>query len=413
MKTDSGGDEEWNKTFGGTNDDCAYSIQQTSDGGYIIAGGTCSHGAGYYDFWLVKTDSGGDEEWNRTFGGTGYDYAISIQQTSDDGYIIAGGTRSYGAGYYDSWLVKTDSGGNEEWNRTFGGTDYDCAHPNSLQQTSDGGYILAGFTYSNPYGDFWLVKTDSGGNEEWNKTFGGTDDDRAYSIQQTSDGGYILAGFTESYGAGGWDFWLVKTDSGGNHEWDRTFGGTSSDCACSVHETSDGGYIIAGYTRLYGAGGYDFWLIKLSPEDASTLTITAPTPNTTTHSPIITITGTASDSSGIASVTVNGVVATGTTSWSVEVTLTVGENAITVVATDGAGLTMTATITVWYEPLRGDLNSDGTLTAADAAIALQIAIGSRPCDAAMLAAADVSGDKRVNSLDALMIMQAAGGIEIS
>jgi hypothetical protein len=255
-------EEEWNRTFGGTYGELAYSVQQTSGGGYIIAGITWSYGAGYGDFWLVKTDSSGKEEWNRTFGGTYEDRAHSVQQTSDGGYIIAGTTDSYGAGHYDFWLVKTDSSGKEEWNRTFVGIDWDEAY--SVQQTSDGGYIIAGYTDSYGVGSsyFWLVKTDSSGKEEWDRTFGGTYKDRAYSVQQTSDGGYIIAGYTHSYGAGSGDFWLVKTDSSGKEEWDRTFGGTYWDRAHSVQQTSDGGYIIAGETESYGAGSIDFWLVK-------------------------------------------------------------------------------------------------------------------------------------------------------
>jgi hypothetical protein len=141
-----------------------------------------------------------------------------------------------------------------------------------------------------------------------------------------------------------------------------------------------------------------------------TLAITSPAPNTTTHMPTITVAGTTSDASGIASVIVNGAPADGTLDWSANVTLVAGENTIIVVATDGAGLTTTATVTVHYEPLRGDLNHDGILTSADAAIALQLAAGgSASCDPEMLAAADVSGDGCVTSLDALMILQAAAG----
>ena len=281
--------ETWNKTFGGTKLDDAYSVQQTSDGGYILAGMTHSYGAGENDFWLVKTDSAGNEQWNTTFGGIGVDAAHSVQQTSDGGYILAGMTYSYG---YDDdgiggnfWLVKTDSEGNKEWDRTFGGSSGDFAH--SVQQTSDGGYILAGVTYS--YGesggcDFWLVKTDSEGNKEWDKTFGGSECDGARSVQQTSDGGYILAGGTHSYGAGSGDFWLVKTDSDGTKEWDKTFGGSEVDIAQSVQQTSDGGYILAGTAHSYS----DFWLIKIGgtdttppPAKATPIAIKGVTPTTT------------------------------------------------------------------------------------------------------------------------------------
>ena len=252
-------EEEWGKTFGGTDYDRSYSVQQTSDGGYIIAGTTESYGAGNGDFWLVKTDSNGNKQWDKTFGGTNIDGASSVQQTSDGGYILAGYTGSYGAGNFDFWLVKTDSEGNKEWDRTFGGTSRDEAY--SVQQTSDGGYIITGSTEIGGY-DFWLVKTDSNGNKQWNATFGGISWDVAHSVQQTSDGGYIFAGYTGSYGAGFTDAWLVKTDSEGHKVWDKTFGGANTDSADSVQQTSDGGYILAGNTYSYGAGRSDFWLVK-------------------------------------------------------------------------------------------------------------------------------------------------------
>jgi hypothetical protein len=258
-------EEEWSRTFGGAEDDFAdkddeaHSVQQTSDGGYILAGWTESY-AGEFDFWLVKTDSNGNKEWDKTFGGDSNAEAHSVQQTSDGGYILAGLT-SYGAD--DFWLVKTDSNGNKEWDKTFGGDRDDEAH--SVQQTSDGGYILAGCTCSYGGGDdFWLVKTDSNGNKEWDKTFGEDSyHERAYSVQQTSDGGYILAGWTYS-GAYICDFWLVKTDSNGNKEWDKTSRGDSDkERAWSVQQTSDGGYILAGETDACGADESDVWLSKL------------------------------------------------------------------------------------------------------------------------------------------------------
>lgn len=263
VKTDDSGEEQWRKTFGGPDGDVAFSVQQTSDGGYIVAGWTMSYIAEGWDFWMVKTDDGGEREWSRIFGGAGDDGAFCVQQTSDGGYIICGGTESYGAGGEDFWIVKTDDRGGEEWNKTFGGDDDDAAL--SVQQTSDGGYIIAGWTKSYGAGeeDFWLVKTDDVGEEQWSRTFGGPNNDRASFVQQTADGGYVIVGATESYGAGGRDFWIVKTDDRGEEEWNETFGGADNDAALCVRQTSDGGYVIAGWTESYGAGGWDVWVIKL------------------------------------------------------------------------------------------------------------------------------------------------------
>ena len=347
VRMNSNKDLLWVMTLGGTGWDTAESVQETSDGGFIFAGYTGSYGAGYYDAWLVKIDPYGCIQWDKTFGGSGRDVATSVQETSDGGYIIAGSTQpqgSYlfstgfmnplGVDFADAWLVKIDSNGNKQWDKTFGETDWDTAE--SVQETSDGGYILAGYTKSIGAGDsdFWLIKTYSNGNKQWDKTFGETDDDYAYSVQQTSDGGYILAGVTEPHsdtpaplsesmspcGAGGSDVWLVKTDSEGGKEWGKTFGGTDDDYASSVQQTSDGGYVLAGYTKSYGAGGSDFWLIKLG---------------TTAH-------------------------------------------------------------------MRGDLNGDNRITPADAAIALRIA-----ATGGWDSVADVDGDNHITSLDALMILQTA------
>jgi hypothetical protein len=262
IKTDSNGSSEWNETFGGTDIDIGYFVQQASDGGYIITGRTDSFGSGNGDVWLIKTDGDGNEVWNMTFGGTDDDVGYSVQQTTDEGYIITGNTFSYGAGSNDVWLIKTDSNGIEEWNQTFGGSDQDWG--SSVQQTTDGGYIITGRTssYGDLHFDVLLIKTDSNGSLEWYETYGGSEYDFGYSIQQTTDEGYIIVGWTMSYGAGVYDIWLIKTASNGDVMWDETYGGINSDGGYSVQQTTDEGYIITGDTYSYGAGSNDVWLIK-------------------------------------------------------------------------------------------------------------------------------------------------------
>ena len=198
----------------------------------------------------------------RTYGGTSYEHAYSVQQTSDGGYIVAGFTNSFGAGGWDAFLIKTDAYGNVQWTKTYGGWNQDEAR--SVQQTSDGGYIVAGYTHSFGAGanDFFLIKTDAFGNVQWAKTYWGTSNDYAYSVQQTSDGGYIVAGITYSFGAGGVDVFLIKTYANGNLQWAKTYGGTGYAYAYSFQHTSDGGYILAGYTNSFGAGSWDIFLIK-------------------------------------------------------------------------------------------------------------------------------------------------------
>jgi hypothetical protein len=262
IKTDSNGNLQWSRTFGGSKIDWGESVYQTADGGYIVVGEANSFGVNGSDVYLIKTDPDGNLLWNRTFGGENYDWGESVQQTADGGYIIVGVTNSFGAGSSGVYLIKTDSNGNMQWSKTFGGTRHDRGE--SIQQTSDGGYIIAGYTDSFGSGgyDVYLIKTDSSGNIQWNRTLGGGGDDKGYSVQQTSDGGYIIAGYTNSSGSGKRDVYLIKTDSNGNMQWSRTFGGSGDDTGWSVYQTSDGGYIIVGVTNSFGAGRNDVYLIK-------------------------------------------------------------------------------------------------------------------------------------------------------
>jgi hypothetical protein len=263
IKTDASGNIEWDRTFGGSDRDKGSSVQQTSDGGFILVGYTESFGAGWADVWLIKTDADGNKLWEKTFGGSGLDSGSSVQQTSDGGFIIVGYTTSFGAGGFDVWLIKTDADGNKLWEKTFGGSRRDWG--SSVQQTSDGGFIIVGYTTSFGAGDVWLIKTDANGNKQWDRTFGGSDWDEGWSVQQTSDGGFIIVGWTWSFGAGGPDVWLIKTDANGNKQWDRTFGGSDWDWGFSVQQTSDGGFIIVGSTESFGAGEGDVLLIKSRP----------------------------------------------------------------------------------------------------------------------------------------------------
>ena len=262
VKVDANGNALWNKTFGGKDVDIAYSIALIDDGGYALVGDTSSFGAGSFDFWLVKTDSTGNIQWNKTYGGKRTDGANSVVQTSDGGYAIAGHTSSFGAGDWDFWLVRTDANGTGLWSKTFGTPKTDYAY--SIVQTIDRGYAIAGYTSSFGAGryDFWLVKTDENGTIQWNQTYGGKNSEWAFSIVQTTDEGYAMAGYTSSFGAGQMDFWLVKTDASGNMQWNKTYGGPDWDWGTSIIQTDNEGYAIAGWTKSFGTGDSDFWLLK-------------------------------------------------------------------------------------------------------------------------------------------------------
>lgn len=258
-------EEEWNRTFGGPGHEVGGPVSKTQDGGYVLTGMTESYGAGNGDLWLLKADRNGSEVWDRTFGGEGVDVGESVHQTKDEGYVVVGYTTSFGTGDKDAWLLKTNSDGNNEWDENLGGPGDDAAW--SVEETNDGGYVVLGYTDSYGIGKFdvWLVKTNADGREEWNRTFGGPSDDQGMSVSETRDGGLIIAGRTDSYGVGGYDAWLIKTDAEGNELWDRTFGGAKQDGICSVQEIDDG-YIAAGFTNSFGSGKYKVWLLGTDSE---------------------------------------------------------------------------------------------------------------------------------------------------
>ncbi len=239
----------WTKTFGGSYADGGKSIRETADGGFIIAGYTYSFGAGNSDVYLVKTDADGNVVWAQTFGGPGWEYGFEVSLTGDGGYIIAGYTTSFGAGSKDVYLVKTDAEGNEMWSKTFGGPALDVGM--SVLEADDGGYVVAGYTESLGAGesDAYLIKTDAEGNEVWSHVYGGSGPEMGRSVDNTSDGGYVIAGATGSYSDNS-DVYLVKTDSEGNEVWSTTVSNPNThlnyDWSNMVREASDGGYIIAG-----------------------------------------------------------------------------------------------------------------------------------------------------------------------
>lgn len=223
LKTDALGNEVWSRTYGGDGADRAYDIARTRDNGYIVVGVTNSYPESITNVWLIKTDAGGNELWSATFGGERMDVGNAVAQTRDNGYIVVGTTTSYGEGYMDALLIKTDALGNRIWLRTFGGRRNDKGF--AVAQTRDNGYIIAGGTKSFGEGsyDAWLIKTDALGNEIWSGTFGVTDnDDLACAVAQTKDNGYILLGRTTRSTAGEF-VWLIKTDSNGNVEWESGF----------------------------------------------------------------------------------------------------------------------------------------------------------------------------------------------
>ena len=316
VKLNSNHKIQWDKTIGGNIDDRLTCVRQTSDGGYILGGFSNSdrsgdktqESRGDFDYWVVKINKNSGIEWDRTIGGNDDDELESVQQTSDGGYILGGFSYSNISGEKtennraegpfkspDYWVVKLNGAGEIQWDKTIGGSDEDNLY--ALQQTTDGGYILGGLSYSNKSGektenrrgssvtpDYWVVKLDSHGNIRWDKTIGGDGDDELLSLQQTVDGGYMLGGISGSdisaqkteVNRGGDDYWVVKLDQTGNVQWDKTIGGSDIDVLTSLQQTRDSGYILGGWshsnisyeksenTRNYAYD--DYWVVKLDKD---------------------------------------------------------------------------------------------------------------------------------------------------
>jgi hypothetical protein len=261
-----GPEEEWNVTFGGNRYDVFFGVEETADNGFIAIGGrdATSWDMGG-DCWLVKTDANGNMQWDRTFGGGKTDNGHGILQTTDGGFIISAITESYGAGSADAWVIKTDSSGNELWNKTYGGNYYDLAEK-TIPQTNDDGFLIVGSTIS--FGtegsrDGWLIKIDTDGSEQWNKTYGTKDSEHFWEVHITADGGYIMIGYVDNSSTNRRDAWVVKTDSNGDLLWDKKFGPANQ--GLSIIQTNDDGFLLLAEVKDTVFGGYlNAWMVKIN-----------------------------------------------------------------------------------------------------------------------------------------------------
>jgi len=300
------GDTLWTKHWGGLGGDDGYGIIQDNAGNILVTGNESSFGSGMLDAWLTKLNSAGDTIWNKTYGGAQDDWGYGLLQTKDGGYAIGGYTQSFGAGGKDMYLVKTDVNGNLQWSKTYGGSSDDEAYGHCIQQTKDKGFILVGSTLSYGAGmeDIFLVKTDSVGNLQWAKVYGGPKDDFGHAVQQTKDGGYVIAGFTKSFGFGGGNCnnaFLLKTDSIGNIKWSHVYGGngkastgsSSADGAYGLVIANDGGFVLTGLTNSWGANANDEDMYVIKTDTAGNSNCISQKDTLFTATTVATIVGTA------------------------------------------------------------------------------------------------------------------------
>ena len=261
LRLDANGGVIWQKKYGGAGGDHNAQVDVTPDGGFFVAGVTASFGAGPNgDFWVLRLDATGNIIWQKTYGGSGTEYAYSMKSTSDGGAVVAGYTNSFGGGGAYIWVLRLDANGNVVWQKTYGGSGDEVAY--SVELTPDG-FVVAGWTgVSATVSYVEVLRLNANGNVLWQKSYG-SGAEYAESVQSTVDGGFIVAGVTASFGAGGDDMWALRLDGNGNVVWQKTYGGTNADRAYSVRVTSNGGFMLAGTTGSFGSGGHDFWVLQL------------------------------------------------------------------------------------------------------------------------------------------------------
>lgn len=266
VRIDGRGELLWSKTYGGASNDNGWAILETADQGFVILGFTDSFGAGEMDIYLLRVDQAGQLLWERTFGGEQDEFGWDLTVDPDGGYVIAGQTDSFGSGEEDGYLLKVDAEGNELWSQTFGGEQEDRLFSVTILQ--DGGFALAGTTRSFGAGqrDAYIVLTDSEGNLGQEQYFGEAQDDVAHAVRQTDDGGYFVTGYTRSFGAESYDVWVMQFGQDGSLQWEEIFGGAGDDRTIYGEPTSDGGYIVSGFTQSFDAQGWDVFLLKLSAQ---------------------------------------------------------------------------------------------------------------------------------------------------
>jgi hypothetical protein len=264
LKVDADGDSLWDRAYGGPLEDIGFSVDVCSDGGFIITGLTYSYAVGQHDLYLIRTDANGDTLWTKTYGTADYDQGRSVVETDDGGFIIAGCSDTWWI-RHEAWVIKTDANGDSVWSRHYRTHNNTCGYE-VRENTVGGQHYAVGGTAAWTYGaaEVYLVRIEENGDTLWTKSYGSAITEYGYGLDWTSDLGFVLVGVTYDFGGSAPDFYVVKTDVGGDSLWQRTYGGSDGEIAHSVRETPDGGYIVVGETDSYGHGRDDAWLVKLS-----------------------------------------------------------------------------------------------------------------------------------------------------